>query len=129
MRTRIRNLVIEVMIAVAIVALIVFAAYRSPTSDSRVALRWVGLSLWTAFGFGYPLVRFRPYWRHFIFWLSWTVLLAIHLAAYVLVFHRIVVDMGSLLIFVITMAEMQAIVAVLGRAVRFCANSETRLDP
>jgi len=119
-----RNLVIEVLIAVAIVGLIVFGAYRSPTSDSRVALRWVGMALWTAFAFGYPLARFRPHWRRSIFWLSWAVLLAIHLAAYVFVFHRMVVDMGSLLIFLITMAEMQAIGAVLSRVVRLSANSE-----
>jgi hypothetical protein len=35
-----------------------------------------------------------------------------------------VVDMGSLLIFLITMAEMQAIGAVLSRVVRLSANSE-----
>jgi len=124
MRKRIRDLVIELLIAVSVVCLIIFSASRRP-GDSRVAFRWVGLAAWTGVAFAYPMMKFRPYWRKAPFWLTSAVLLAIHLAAYVLVFQRMVVDMGSLLIFVVTMAEIQAIVAALKLVVRFCAGAET----
>jgi len=124
MRKRIRDLAVEVLVALAVVCLIIFGAYRSP-QDSRLAMRWVGLAAWTAVAFGYPLVRFRSHWRYLFFWLSCAVLLAIHLAAYAVIFRRMVVDMGSLLIFLITMAEIQVIVALLTKTIRLCAGSET----
>lgn len=123
MRKRIRDLAIEAFIAVAIVCIIVFSASRSP-HDSRLAFRWAGLAAWTALAFAYPLVLFRAYWRRVFFWVSCAVLLTIHLVAYIVVFHRVPVDMASLLIFLITMAEIQVLVAVLRQVVRFCAGSD-----
>ena len=124
MRKRIRDLAVEVSIALAIVCAIVFVASRR-TSDSRIAFRWVALAVWTAVAFGYPLIRFRPYWRRSLFWLPCAILLAIHLAAYILLFQRIVVDMASVLIFLITMAEIQVIVAVLKRTARLWSGPKT----
>jgi len=123
MTKRIMILAVEVFIAVGIVCVIVLSASRSP-HDSRVAFRWVGLAGWTALAFGYPLVLFRAYWRRVSFWLACAILLAIHMAAYIIICRRMLVDMASLPIFLITMVESQVLVAVLKQVVRFCPSSD-----
>lgn len=45
--------------------------------------RWVGLGLFTAFGFGVIAVDFRRHWRDARFWFYLSVLLAAHLAGYI----------------------------------------------
>jgi hypothetical protein len=117
---RIRDVIVEVLVAVAIVCLVVFAASRG-RQESRVMFRWVGLAVWTALAFGFPLAMLRPYWRRGLFWVSWGGLLAIHLAAYIFILQRIKLDMGSVLILLITIAELRVIVSIIEKILHFDA--------
>jgi hypothetical protein len=44
--------------------------------------RWVGLVLYTAFGFGVIVTNFREHWREVRFWLYFNGLLLVHLLCY-----------------------------------------------
>ena len=120
---RIRDLAIEVGIAVALICLLVFFTIRART-HAQFEFRWIGLGIWTALAFGYPVVAFRPYWRRPLFWLSFAVLLAMHLAAYLVLFQRPVVDMASVVMLLVTMFEMRVIVAILDRVVSLSDHSK-----
>lgn len=45
--------------------------------------RWVGLALFTVFGFGTIASSFRQQWKDLRLWFYLSVLLAVHLAAYI----------------------------------------------
>ena len=117
MISRIRNLAIEIVVALGIVGIIVFLAARDPR-ESKVALRWLGLSGWTALAFGIPIVQLRAHWREWLLWLSIAVLLALHLTFYILILQRISLDMASVFVFLATIAETQVIFMVLKKTVR-----------
>jgi hypothetical protein len=125
MLNRIRDLAIEVGIAVGVVCLVVFfAIFKHDHPHARFEFRWIGVGVWTALAFGYPLVALRAYWRRPLFWLLFGALLAMHLIAYKYLLQRPGVDMASLVIFVMTMIEMRALAAILDRVMSLSYRSK-----
>ena len=126
MKHRIRDVFIEVAIAIALVCLILLYAAHGPR-DSRLAFRWVGPVLFTAVAFGYPLQAFRPYWKRLAFWVPIGILFGLHLAGYVVLLRGI--DSGSAILALVTIIEVQVIVAVVRRVIKHYDTSEAGPRP
>jgi hypothetical protein len=84
---RIRNLSIEVAIAIVLVGSLVVFRFRHPETD----LNWSKVALFgnTAIVFGYLVAWFRDVWRRPIFWAYVSAALIVHLAGYLVILNRI----------------------------------------
>ncbi len=84
---RIRDFVLYVAIAVAVVAFALLYAVRSAKSGSsgRLPLRWLGLGATTAVVFGYVLRPCKRYYHLVRFWVAFVGLFALHLGVYIVV--------------------------------------------
>jgi hypothetical protein len=111
--SRARDLAIEVLIALGIVAVILYAAHAAPHHEAD--FRWVVLAGASAVTFGYPLRWSRRLWHRPRFWGAWVGLLCLHLAAYVAVLLS-VSHFGFLWFAIITPAEWVVICPILDRA-------------
>lgn len=87
-RNRIRDLLLEIGIAITLVALVLVYAARVPP-ERRVDFRWVGLVASTAVTFGYALRWCRRYWRLVRFWLAFVALLSAHSVIFTFVLLRV----------------------------------------
>lgn len=116
MQTRIRDLSLEVAIALAIVGAILYAAGHSPP-DHKADFRWIGLVGMTAITFGYPLRWYRRHWGRLPFWFVWGGLLAAHVATYVVVLLT-VRHFGYMWFAIIGPLEWAVICPLLERAAR-----------
>jgi len=113
---RLRDLSLEILIGLALVAGIALFAIYVPRSH-RVSARWVGLAVMTLIAFGYPLRWYRSYWRRALFWVAFLGLLLIHLAAFVVVLRE-VERFGLLWFAILTPLEWTLIRPILERTGR-----------
>ena len=113
---RVRDIALEVVIAVVLVVVVLYAAIHSNLPE-EVFFRWFGLAVATAIAFGYPLAWYRRHWHHSLFWMAWTALLAIHLSAYVAILLS-VAHFGYLWFAIMTPLEWSVICPVLQSAAR-----------
>lgn len=113
---RLRDLLLEILIAIAIVVgAITYAAYVPP--EKWIDFRWVALAGTTAVTFGYPLRWYRRHLNRPLFWGAWVSMLSLHVAIYVVVLLR-VSHFGYLWFAIITPAEWTLICPALDRAGR-----------
>jgi hypothetical protein len=113
---RVRELGLEVVVALAVVVVVFYAAVRSGLPEGMF-FRWLGLAGATALAFGYPLRWSRRLWHRPRFWGAWVGLLFLHLAAYIAVLLS-VSHFGFLWFAIITPAEWGVICPILDRAGR-----------
>ncbi len=113
---RIRDIGLEVVIAVVLVVAVLYVAIHSNLPE-EVFFRWFGLAVATAITFGYPLAWYRRYWHDSRFWISWAALLALHLLIYVAVLLR-VTHFGYLWFAIVTPLEWSVICPLIQTAAR-----------
>lgn len=111
LQVRIRDISVEVTIALLFLAVVLYGAAHSPL-DGETVFRWFGLAGITAIAFGYPLRDFRKYWKRRRFWFAWTALLILHLAGYIGLLLT-VKHFGTLWYVIITAAEWSVIFPLL----------------
>ncbi len=83
---RIRDLAIEILIAIALVVGLI--AYVSSHPGTELDWRRIALILNTAVVFGFVISWFRNFWGRLVFWTVLMVLLLIHLAIFSLALRR-----------------------------------------
>lgn len=84
LNSRIRGLVLEVVIAATLVVALVVWGFSVPIGTPFPA-RWIGLIASTSITFGYALRWCRPYWHRARFWFAFTALLVLHTGIFVAV--------------------------------------------
>jgi hypothetical protein len=84
---RVRDIFLEVVIAVALVA----GAFIYVASHPRDSLNWgfIALAINTVVVFGFLISWFRQGWKRLVFWAALVVLLLGHTTAYIFVLSRI----------------------------------------
>lgn len=86
-KRRLRDLSLEILIAVAIVACALLWANSVPP-HAAFPTKWVGLIVFTAVAFGDTLQSCKRHWRLARFWLAFTTLLLLHSVIFALVLLR-----------------------------------------
>jgi len=85
---RIRDLVLEIAVAIVLVAGFVAYLFTLP-AGTKLDLRPFAAAANTAIVFGFVLWWFRESWRSFTFWGAMLALLAVHACVYDLVLRRV----------------------------------------
>ncbi len=86
--SRLRDLLVYLVIALVIGLGIVWYAYSGPPRDSNVIARWGGLIVNTAILFGYMINDSRRSWHAPTFWVLAVSMLIVHLAAFSFILVR-----------------------------------------
>ena len=87
-RKRIRDLIIETLIAVILVTAYVVYLFMVP-KGSRPNWGWVALAVNTLIVFGFLISWFRYAWKTTRYWVMLGILLFCHSAAYIFALHRV----------------------------------------
>ena len=87
LRSRVRDYVLYIAIAVAVGALAILIARTSITQDALT--RWGGLAINTAVLYGYFISDSRRFFRKWQFWGLTALLLAVHLTAFAIVLTHV----------------------------------------
>jgi uncharacterized membrane protein HdeD (DUF308 family) len=85
---RIRDLIIEILIAVILVTALVVYFFMVP-KESRPNSAWVALAVNTAIVFGFLISWFRPSWKSAQYWVVLGLLMLCHSAVYIFTLHRV----------------------------------------
>src|SRR5437660_5820581 len=87
-RSRAKHLTIEILIGIlCVVAIVAYAHTRR--GDANLRWPWISFVGFTAIVFGYPISWFRTAWRIWLFWVTLSILLLVHIIAFVFVFTRL----------------------------------------
>ncbi|OLE92154.1 MAG: hypothetical protein AUF79_00035 [Crenarchaeota archaeon 13_1_20CM_2_51_8] len=76
---RMRDLLIETVVAVALVTVLVIYLFHLPKASSSLPWGWIKLIVNTIVVFGFLVAWFRHSWRNYVFWIAVALLLLCHL--------------------------------------------------
>src|SRR3989449_11314920 len=72
---RMRDLLIETVVAVALVTVLVIYLFHLPKASSSLPWGWIKLIVNTIVVFGFLVAWFRHSWRNYVFWIAVALLL------------------------------------------------------
>ena len=89
MVSRIRDLALYLLIAIAVAVGIIWFAYKSDGMENEFISRWGGLLVNSAILYGYVVKESKPFWHAWGFWLALISALSFHSLVFIVILQRV----------------------------------------